>query len=143
MSEARNVEIKQVYGCTVYLDPEGKFFAEHDGKVIKKASLRELERELAKRVAGLPVFTFERFHLRELVFVDADARNGYRDKEGGRFGRWNNYYPADAATVAKLKDLERRHNEAEAKFTKERDKIMDKLRPITVDDVTNRGKKKQ
>lgn len=132
--------VKLAYGVQIYLEPDGKFLAEHEGVVIRKNSLREVERALAKLTTGLAVFSFERFIVREFIFVDADERNGYRDKSGRKLNRFDTYYRATPALVAKLKDLERRYNEAMSKFQVERGRLLDNVMAITVDDVKNRGK---
>lgn len=54
------LEVKTVGSTTIYVNDEGKFFAEIDGEEVFRVSLRSLERLIEQRLSPLSVMIVER-----------------------------------------------------------------------------------
>lgn len=54
------LEIKTIGGIKIYVNDRGRFYAEMDGKIVTRASLRAIERLIEQRLRPLRVLTAEK-----------------------------------------------------------------------------------
>lgn len=139
--------IKEVDGINVYVNSDGRFIAEVNGKVINKPSLREVERELAKIARGLAVFSFDGYALRQYIFISCESKgsysHAYRDKDNCRHPSHHTYYKSTPELLEQLADLEKRWQEAEKAFEAERVAILENAEHVSRDDFkTNKSESK-
>lgn len=127
--------IKEIDGIAVYVNTEGRFIAEVGDRVIKKASLREVERELAKLARGLAVFSFDGYALKQYSFIDCQPDGSYsyvyRDSENQRHKSYHTYYKSTPEILEQLADLEKRWQASEQAFYVERLAILEKAEHVS------------
>lgn len=69
MDTQEGIFLKELQGVQIRVDNDGKFLAVIAGKLVKKPTLREIEKEIAKHTAGIRVFSFDEFSFREVEII--------------------------------------------------------------------------
>ena len=101
------LEVKTLGDTTIYVNDKGKFYAEIDGRIVTRASLRALERLIEQQLNPLHVMIPRRewtWRIAEDMIIRAVGNNLKGEQSShGQYG--DRVYIYDDAAMEKLKEL--------------------------------------
>lgn len=102
------MKVDHVGGIDIFVDESGKFFAEIDGKVVRRASKSALRRLIRQTLNPVKVIVFSlwgQWHLTTAEITHM-TRSSYRTKSGTSFSKYGDkLFVYDEEAEAKLKDI--------------------------------------
>jgi len=108
----------------VYLLPDGRFAAQHNGQWVAKDSIKALDKVTSATAVVVRAVDLANPFTTPIDIV-AYPEKGPITKAGVKYGRWNTWYVFDETLVAKAKDLAERREKAEEAFGAEKEKILE------------------
>ncbi len=111
MDTQEGIFLKELQGVQIRVNNDGKFLAVIAGKLVKKPTLREIEKEIAKHTAGIRVFSFDEFSFREYAFIDLKRDGDFRDSDRRIQKSYHHFYHWNDEIVSRLQEVERQYEE--------------------------------